>query len=72
MTEKKRGAKAPRKHNPEWADNTRKQRQDKRKAELTEAAIINGFETWSGMLTYIKEQAKRGRVVVIGMSMPKD
>jgi hypothetical protein len=65
-TEKKRGgAKAPRKHDPKWKDTTRTARSDKRKAELQAAAELNGFETWSGMMTYIKNKALEGQAVVM-------
>lgn len=64
-TEKKQGSrKAPRKHDPRWKDNTITARSDKRKAELQAAAELNGFETWSGMMTFIKNQALAGRAVV--------
>ena len=58
------GFPAPRKHNPAWKDNTRTARSDKRKAELQAAAELNGFEPWSGMMTYIKNEALKGRAVV--------
>ncbi len=51
-------------HQKHWQDNTRTARSDKRKAELQEAAKLNGFETWSAMLTYIKNQALEGRTVI--------
>lgn len=54
-----------RKHDTKWVDNTRNARSDKRKAELQAAARLNGFETWSGMMTYIKNQALLGRKVVV-------
>jgi len=41
----------PRKHNPEWKDNTRTKRSDKRKGELQAAAERDGFETWSEAIT---------------------
>ena len=63
-TEKKGGAKAPRKHDPRWKDNTITARSDKRKAEMQAAAELNGFETWSGMMTYIKNKALEGKAVV--------
>jgi hypothetical protein len=53
-----------RKYNPDWKDNTRTARSDKRKAELQAAAELNGFETWSSMMTYIKNQALQGRRTV--------
>lgn len=62
--ENKRGAKAPRKHNPKWQDHTRTARSDKRKEEMQAAAELNGFETWSGMMTYIKNKALEGQAVV--------
>lgn len=43
--------KAPRTHNPNWKDNTRTARSDKRKAELQAAAIRDGFATWSEAIT---------------------
>lgn len=53
-----------RKHNPKWKDNTRTARSNKRKAELQLAAELNGFETWSGMMTFIKNSALRGERVI--------
>jgi len=61
---KKMSGKAPRKHNPNWADNTINARSDKRKSELQAAAELNGFEKWSTMMTYIKNEALAGRAVV--------
>lgn len=63
---KKQGAgkPAPRKHNPAWKDNTITARSDKRKSELQAAAELNGFETWSGMMTYIKNMALQGKATV--------
>ncbi len=55
----------PRKHNPKWKDHTRAARTLKRYAELQTAAELNGFDRWSTMLTYIKNQAADGRVVVL-------
>lgn len=65
-TEKKAGAAkvAPRKHQAHWKDNTITARSDKRKAEMQAAAELNGFETWSGMMTYIKNKALEGQAVV--------
>lgn len=66
MAEKTKGSrKAPRTHQAHWKDNTITARSDKRKAEMQAAAALNGFETWSGMMTYIKNEALKGRVVVI-------
>lgn len=64
--ENKKGAAkvAPRKHQAHWKDNTITARSDKRKAELQAAAELNGFETWSGMMTYIKNKALEGQAVV--------
>lgn len=56
--------KAPRTHQAHWKDNTITARSDKRKAEMQAAARLNGFETWSGMMTYIKNMAMQGVVVV--------
>lgn len=64
MQNKVAKTKAPRKHDPKWKDNTRTARSDKRKAELTAAAVLNGFEKWSSMLTYIKNEALKGRAVI--------
>lgn len=61
---KKGGEKSPRKHQAHWKDNTITARSDKRKAELQAAAELNGFETWSGMMTYIKNKALEGQAVV--------
>jgi hypothetical protein len=65
MPEKKQGSrKAPRTHQKHWQDNTITARSDKRKAEMQAAAALNGFETWSGMMTYIKNKALEGQAVV--------
>ena len=58
------GKPAPRKHQAHWKDNTITARSDKRKSELQAAAELNGFETWSGMMTFIKNQALLGKAVV--------
>lgn len=65
MTNQKKGSrKAPRTHQAHWHDNTINARSDKRKAEMQAAAELNGFETWSGMMTYIKNEALKGWTVV--------
>ena len=65
MAETKKGSrKAPRTHQAHWKDNTIAARSDKRKAELQAAAVLNGFATWSGMMTYIKNEALKGKAVV--------
>lgn len=65
MSKTKKGSrKAPRTHQAHWKDNTITARSDKRKAEMQAAAALNGFETWSGMMTYIKNQALQGKVTV--------
>lgn len=65
MAETKKGSrKAPRKHDPKWKDTTRTARSDKKVREWQMAAELNGFETWSGMMTYIKNQALQGKVTV--------
>jgi hypothetical protein len=65
MPEKKQGSrKAPRTHQAHWKDSTITARSDKRKAEMQAAARLNGFETWSGMMTYIKNMALQGKVTV--------
>lgn len=47
-------------------DTTQKRRQDKRKTELQDAAIRDGFETWSAALTAWKNgEAKLVRVSTI-------
>ena len=46
-------------------DTTQKRRQDKRKADMQAAAILNGFETWSAMMTFIKNQALEGKRAVM-------
>lgn len=62
---KKQGSrKAPRTHQAHWHDNTINARSDKRKAEMQAAAELNGFEKWSTMMTYIKNQALDGKAVV--------
>ena len=55
----KGGVKAPPK-----GDTTSTKRSDKRKAEMQSAAVLNGFETWSGMMTYIKNEALKSQAVV--------
>lgn len=62
--EKKGGRKPPRTHQAHWKDNTITARSDKRKFEMQAAAELNGFETWSGMMTYIKNKALEGQAVV--------
>lgn len=65
MAETKKGSrKAPRTHQSHWKDSTITARSDKRKSEMQAAAELNGFETWSGMMTYIKNKALEGRAVV--------
>lgn len=63
-SEKKGSRKAPRTHQKHWQDNTITARSDKRKAQLQMAAELNGFNKWSTMLTYIKNQALDGKAVV--------
>lgn len=70
-SEKKGGAKAPRKHDPKWKDTTRTARSDKKVREWQMAAELNGFETWSGMMTYIKNEALKGRAVVCRQVIPQ-
>ena len=41
-----------------------KRNTDKRKAEMTSAAQLNGYKTWSAMLTDIKNAAKEGFAIV--------
>jgi hypothetical protein len=62
--ETKGSRKAPRTHQKHWQDNTITARSDKRKAQLRMAAELNGFDKWSTMLTYIKNQALDGKAVV--------
>ncbi len=65
MAETKKGSrKAPRTHKKEWKDTTRTARSEKKVREWQLAAELNGFETWSGMMTYIKNEALKGRAVV--------
>ena len=45
-------------------DTTQSRRQAKRISELKYAAELNGFETWSAMITYVKNQALLGVPVV--------
>ena len=52
-TEKKGGAKAPRKHDPKWKDNTRAERIQKRRQRLNVIAKENGFESWSAFETAV-------------------
>ena len=47
------GAKAPRKHNPNWKDRTRKERQQKRREALNQKAQALGYETWSKFETAV-------------------
>jgi len=53
-----------RKHDPKWKDSTRTARSDKKVRKWQIAAELNGFETWSGMMTFIKNEALKGRAVV--------
>jgi hypothetical protein len=43
--------KTKRTHNPNWKDNTRAKRSNKRKQELQAAAERDGFATWSEAIT---------------------
>ena len=43
--------KPPRKHNPAWADNTRAERQARRRAALDEIARAVGYDTWRKLET---------------------
>jgi len=61
---KKGGKKSPRKHDPKWQDNTRTARSQKKLREWQLAAELNGFATWSSMMTYIKNEALKGNVTV--------
>lgn len=49
----KGGRKAPRKHNPAWADNTRALRQARRREALDTAARLAGFTSWSAFETAV-------------------
>jgi hypothetical protein len=40
------------------------ERSNKRKAEMQAAAILNGFQNWSAMMTHIKNMALAGKKVV--------
>ncbi len=60
MKNEKKGAGKP----APKGDTTSTRRSDKRKAEMQAAAVLNGFETWSGMMTFIKNQALEGKAVV--------
>jgi len=45
-------------------DTTSTKRGNKRKAEMQFAAVLNGFEKWSSMMTYIKNMALQGKTTV--------
>lgn len=47
------GAKAPRKHKKEWADNTRNERQNTRQEKLNAAARAAGWASWSAYETAV-------------------
>jgi len=67
MTTSKR---APRKHNPDWADSkeARAARQAKRRAALNALAQAHGFETWDKLAT----AALAGEVVITRRPTPED
>jgi hypothetical protein len=52
-SEKQGSRKAPRTHNPAWKDNTRKERQHKRREKLNEKARDAGFSSWSAYETAV-------------------
>jgi len=58
----------PRKHNPAWADNTRAERQARRRAALDEIARTAGYETWRKLETAVMN----GRVRVVPDDTGKD
>ena len=58
--------KPPRKHNPAWADNTRAERQARRRAALDEIARAVGYDTWRKLET----AAINGKVKVVPVSEP--
>ncbi len=60
-SEKKGGAKAPRKHNPTWKDTTRTARGSKRTAQLNAIAQAAG---WKGISEYLTAIIN-GRVRVV-------
>ena len=39
-------------------------KQARRRAELLQAARLNGFDKWSTLATFVKKEAKEGRRVV--------
>ena len=49
----KGGAKAPRKHDPKWKDNTRAERIQKRRQRLNEIARAAGYANWSAYETAV-------------------
>lgn len=42
---------APRTHNPHWKDNTRNQRQQRRRDALNTIALAAGFSSWPALET---------------------
>lgn len=48
-----KNSKKPRKHNPNWQDNTRNQRQATRRAKLDAIAQSAGFASWSAYETAV-------------------
>ena len=46
-------AKTPRRHNPKWKDNTRNQRQSKRREKLDQKAQAAGWQSWSAYETAV-------------------
>jgi hypothetical protein len=53
-------------HNPDWHDNTRTERANRRKAELQAAAERDGFENWSQAMT----AWKNGEAILVRQNKP--
>jgi hypothetical protein len=60
--------KPPRRHNRAWADNTRAERQARRRAALDEIARAVGYDTWRKLETAVMN----GRVRVVPADTGKD
>lgn len=60
--------KPPRRHNRAWADNTRAERQARRRAALDKIARAAGYETWRKLETAVMN----GRVRVVPADTGKD
>ena len=58
--------KPPRRHNRAWADNTRAERQARRRAALDEIARAVGYDTWRKLET----ACINGKLSIVAVSEP--